>query len=314
MIFKNSRIRNQFFFISKATISCLFLYFIFSDISKEKLLETLNSLNIVILPFIFLVFVTQLIFMSFRWKKILKWKQLIISFRASLRHIWVGQLFNQALPSTVGGDLYRVYALNEFNIKFYSGIKSIIVDRLIGLSSLGILVVIVLPIALWFYFEVELKFIFLTNLMLIIAAVLILKIFPKLIIKVLKKKSFFTPVLIFLSDIFSLAKQPKLLGELFLYSIFIHIGSIIIMISLSEALNHNFPIIALITVVPIMSLLSVLPISISGWGVREAIMLFYLRKIDFPDYEILSLSISYGFALAVFALPGAVLILFRHRI
>jgi len=59
--------------------------------------------------------------------------------------------------------------------------------------------------------------------------------------------------------------------------------------------------------VPIITVLTFLPISIAGIGVREAAFIFFLTRVGVPTYACISLSLLYFSMGVVAALPGAVI-------
>ena len=62
-----------------------------------------------------------------------------------------------------------------------------------------------------------------------------------------------------------------------------------------------------VVVLPVI-LISLLPISFAGWGVREGAMVIGLGLIDVPMDKAVAVSVTFGLALLVSSLPGAVLI------
>jgi uncharacterized membrane protein YbhN (UPF0104 family) len=59
-------------------------------------------------------------------------------------------------------------------------------------------------------------------------------------------------------------------------------------------------------VVPTVLLISMLPISIGGWGVREGAMVVALRGFGIPTEEALLPSILFGLCAVTATLPGAI--------
>jgi hypothetical protein len=91
---------------------------------------------------------------------------------------------------------------------------------------------------------------------------------------------------------------------LVLFSVLIHILSIVVVGMLSSALSIKVDWIALTIIVPITTLLITIPLSIAGWGVREGVMVVGLGYVGIAPEEALALSILYGLLTLVVALPG----------
>jgi uncharacterized membrane protein YbhN (UPF0104 family) len=63
-------------------------------------------------------------------------------------------------------------------------------------------------------------------------------------------------------------------------------------------------IIGLLVIVPVVTLLMVLPISIAGWGIREGAMIIGLGFIGVESENAFALSLLFGFLTLLIAIPG----------
>ena len=68
-----------------------------------------------------------------------------------------------------------------------------------------------------------------------------------------------------------------------------------------------------LVLVPPVILVSVLPISMAGWGVREGAMITALGFAGVGSTDALVLSIAFGLVILTLSLPGGVLWLIRSR-
>jgi uncharacterized protein (TIRG00374 family) len=74
-----------------------------------------------------------LIFVSvWRWRILLRTRGAELRFGAMLRVYVIGCFLNQLLPSTFGGDLFRIYGLARHSTPTHVLAASVIVDRLVG--------------------------------------------------------------------------------------------------------------------------------------------------------------------------------------
>jgi uncharacterized membrane protein YbhN (UPF0104 family) len=69
-------------------------------------------------------------------------------------------------------------------------------------------------------------------------------------------------------------------------------------------LDVNF--VDVLLIIPITNLITVLPISIAGWGVREVVIITGLGFLGVSPEAALALSIFYGLLILVSAIPGAI--------
>jgi hypothetical protein len=65
-------------------------------------------------------------------------------------------------------------------------------------------------------------------------------------------------------------------------------------------------------VVPAIMLVSMIPISFAGWGVREGAMIFGLGLVGVDTPDALAISVAFGLLQIVIAVPGGVLWLTRN--
>jgi hypothetical protein len=64
---------------------------------------------------------------------------------------------------------------------------------------------------------------------------------------------------------------------------------------------------------PLVTLVTVLPISIAGWGLRESAMVVALGLIGVPAAAAFSLSILYGLVVMASGIPGGMIWLVTRR-
>ena len=272
------------------------MYDIFEIIKKSQV----NFLFLTILTL-----VLQIILAIYRWHQLLKLKKINISIIQCLKLFWIGLFFNQVLPSTIGGDAVRAYMLIKRGYNIGIATISILLDRMFGLIGLLILLIIVIPFFLNLLPNIlDLLEIYFLMIILVIGVTSIF--FLDFFIQKFIKFKFVQIISTLAKDARILIKDFKLAFNILVLSIFIHLISVIniglIAISLNIIIPWNF----LLIIVPIISLLVFIPVSVSGWGFREGIMVLGLGYYGIPGVEALALSLTYGFILFLTALPGVI--------
>lgn len=249
---------------------------------------------------------------------------------------FTGALVNQGLPSTLGGDSYRAITAThldksgsltgekELNEELHHSVdlehatpklrlsfSMVLVDRLIGLAGNNILGGIGLIIggttlAAW---GGDLGYAVI-GIMLFIGVVfslgLSLKPTSNLLMKVLKRFQMTNaqPGIRFaFAWPFNLAQAS--------FAVCIHLLLIFTFFCCLRGYGTEAPIASLMIGLPALSLLLMLPISISGWGLREATLssVLALWAVD-PSLTVLA-SISFGAITVISVLPGAYFLLKR---
>lgn len=80
---------------------------------------------------------------AFRWYLLLKPHGIEISFPRILALYFLGMYFNFFLPSSIGGDVFRVYYLNKETGRLSASTASVFLDRDIGMGGLLLTAVVV---------------------------------------------------------------------------------------------------------------------------------------------------------------------------
>ena len=272
----------------------------------------------------------------------LRWGFLMrkVGFQASLTNYvalyFAGGLINQGLPSTLGGDSYRAITashldrtgkfteektldeelhhsvdLEHATPKLRLSFSMVLVDRLLGLAGNNLLGGIGLilggaTLALW---GKDLGYA-VTGIMifagLLISVILAWKPTCNLLQKLLDRLQMNNA----LPGIKAAFSWPMNIAQA-AFAIGIHFLTILTLLFCLKAYGVDAPIEGLMIGLPALSLLLMLPISISGWGLREATLSSVLALWGVnPSITVLA-SISYGAITVLSVLPGAYFLLKR---
>jgi len=220
------------------------------------------------------------------------------------QYYWLGLFFNQVLPSSIGGDAIRGYCLVREGNSLGRATSVVVLDRMMGMIGLALLIVITLPMALSFINTPTLQWGIGLSLLAVIAG-LVTALFMDFFLRGFASWCVTTGLMAFATDARRLLLS-RIGVALALHSAAIHVISVVAVGMLSRALNMEVSWLALAVIVPIMTLLATVPISIAGWGVREGFMVVGLGYAGIGAEQALALSILYGLSLLVVALPGGV--------
>jgi uncharacterized membrane protein YbhN (UPF0104 family) len=221
--------------------------------------------------------------------------------RDALRWTALSVTLSQVLPSTVGGDAYRISALAA-QAGFVAATRSVIQDRLGGVWVLAVLAAAASVITVWIAGWVP-------GIVAIGAAVLCF-------IAALPAAAGIGrhPAMQRLPRCRALASEAGRLWlvlrlrTVLLASLGIHFMTIAAVIVLCIGLKPASPLwwqMALLT--PAAMLAAAIPISLGGWGVREAALVAGAAAFAIPQGEALAVSVAYGVMLLATGALGAVL-------
>ncbi|MBT3197021.1 MAG: flippase-like domain-containing protein, partial [Gammaproteobacteria bacterium] len=240
-----------------------------------------------------LILVMQSLLAVQRWRRVLLQLKVELSFVHALRYLWIGLFFNQTLPSSIGGDALRGYYLCKDGVTLGTSMLGVLLDRFFGMVGLIMLVIITLPllfhwvdnpVAEWGMIIVVLGGVA------AIIAMLVLDLLPDRLSHWRIIRGLFALAREGRRQLFSLS--PGLI--LMFSSIIIHLLSVLVVIVLSMGLGVEIAWWGILLVIPLTTLLTTIPISIAGWGVREGIVVMGLGYVGVEAEVALALSILYG--------------------
>lgn len=135
--------------LAKVAVTVALLWLVLTAAGLEAIGAALARVDIGVLALALGVLVLQFFAMVLRWQMLL---ELLFGKRAPLRLLAVtvgqGMLVGQVLPTTVGGDAYRM-ALVASHVGARAAVRSVICDRVLALAILVALVLLLSPLLAW---------------------------------------------------------------------------------------------------------------------------------------------------------------------
>ncbi|HEV2007936.1 MAG TPA: lysylphosphatidylglycerol synthase transmembrane domain-containing protein [Burkholderiales bacterium] len=243
---------------------------------------------------------------TLRWLAVLHANASRLSFKTALEVVLIGHFFNQALPSSVGGDAMRIWCAYRTGLGFSAAANTVIVDRALTLFSLLLLTAAGLPWLFEIVTDPAARWALSTVVLAGIAgfaALIALRRLPQMI-----AHWHLARALLELAGLARTAMSRLRFGiPIILLSISSFIGFAIIVFYLAHALQLEVSLRDCVLLVPPVILITVVPISIAGWGVREGAMVVAFSFIDVPANAAFAVSVLFGLTLAAASLPGSVL-------
>ncbi len=253
------------------------------------------------------VLFAQLLLTGVRWHFVGQLVGAGIRLGLSVRLILVGQFFNQVLPSSVGGDGVRAWLLSREGISIQHALVSVICDRAAALVLLTVIVACTLPIVIlsgdaaipsaWpLVIAVD---------ALTVAGLLFLFLWGKAFSAWLISLARVRPLGVIIRDLrLVLLSSVKSLWVAGL-TVVVQVMVVMSVYFCALALRVEFGMIHLL-MLPLIMLVSSIPISFAGWGLRESAMVTGLGFAGISGADALAISISFGIAQLLVGLPGAV--------
>lgn len=252
----------------------------------------------------------QVFFGALRWREISERCHAPLTDAQAFRINMIGTFFNQTLPSAIGGDAMRLWLVNRTGAGWRAATYSVLVDRAIGLIALAIIVVASLP---WSY-----NLIADTNgrlaLVLVDAAAigvglgfLLLGRLPWPWLKTWWATHHIHACSVIANRVmFDRRAGPKIA----VLSLLVHVLTVVIAWCAARAINAPAEFGQVFLLIPPIMLITMLPISIAGWGVREATMMVAFGYAGLAQADGTVVSLLFGAAsFIVGAIGGLIWIL-----
>ena len=241
-----------------------------------------------------------------RWLAVIGASNHRLGFRTALQVVLIGHFFNQVLPSSVGGDAMRVWCGYRAGLGFGIAAGTVIIDRALTLVSLLLLTaaglpwlfdIVTDPVARW-----ALSTVICAGLAGFAAFLAIVRL-PGFALRWRTLRS--------LLDLAALARkvifQARYGLPVILLSVLSFVAFAFIVFRLANAMQLDVTLKDCVLLVPPVILVTVVPVSIAGWGVREGAMVVAFGFLNVSASAAFAVSVLFGLTLAVASLPGSLL-------
>jgi len=300
--------RHRLFNLLRVVISLGLLAFLLAKVGVRETWESLQGANIGYLLAVFLLYLLSIVLRSYRWRIFLNAQGVRASLPKLISLYLIGVFFNLVLPSGFGGDVVRVYELSQYSSRTASSITTVFMDRLSGFLALFATA----TLALAFSYQLVPPEVGVTIIAIFLASLVGTgALFSRPLWRRLKG----LPIL-------SSLTQREGVRELFLSAQSYTLTPFVQAISLSLAFNILLMIMNYLVAlsfgvrisfwyfllfIPIISFLLVLPISLSGLGVREGAYIYLFSRVGVPSSSALAISLSIYAVTVATGLIGALI-------
>lgn len=302
--------KNVISVIVKIGVSIAILYFLFRNIDLEAFLRTVLAVNPYAVVFVALLFIASQATSAFRWSIILR-KDIDISYFKLLSIYFVGMFFNNFLPTMVGGDLVKGYYLYKHTKKGDVSLASIFMDRYSGFSALMVITSIALIFGYPLIKGTGLPFFFALLIGGFTLMSLIIWVGPlhKWAMDMLARVHFYginKKIDTFYRVLMGYKNHKDILWKIFVCSVFVQVGVMVGYWFLGRGLGMDVPITYFFLFIPLTTAVSMLPISLSGLGIREGAFVFLFTRVGATTEQALTLSLMWFVIQALVSIAGGI--------
>jgi len=303
--------RRKFLKALQVLVSLSLLAFLISRTDIKAILSIVSSSNLLFLAVAFLIYVSTVFIVSCRWYILLQTQRINLPFKKLVSLYFIGLFFNNFLPTSVGGDLYRAYGAAKQNGKMALCLASVFTERLIGFFAITVMVLfslIFISPEMGGNYVLILSILFLSLLLFFLLLFFNQRFFSYLtqILEKIKAMGIGKKLVHFSESVNLYRRYPGTLLRVFAISISYQLFIVVFSYSVSQALGLGLSVFDFILFVPVIGLVSMFPLSVNGVGVREAGYVFLLSRVGRGSSEALSLSLMiYAIGVAVSLIGGA---------
>ncbi|MFM8532136.1 MAG: lysylphosphatidylglycerol synthase transmembrane domain-containing protein [Acidimicrobiia bacterium] len=292
-------------------ISAAALYFVLRSIDLAAFWERVKGMNPAWMLLALAAFAFTQSISVWRWNRLLKAQHIDVEKQRLTESIWVSMFFNNFLPSNIGGDVVRIADTAPAAGSKTLATTVILVDRVIGLTALVIvassgafvaqLMGVHIPGARWLWLASAIG---------AVAAISVI-LMPKLVghallpVRALNKPWITERAQRLEETVIRFRNAPRALLGAFGGALVVQITTVAFYLLTAQGLSVPLPIFLGAVLIPVSLVVQMAPVSINGFGVREAVFAFFFRRFGLPTDAAVALSlVSTGMVMGLSLVGG----------
>ncbi|MGY3444330.1 MULTISPECIES: lysylphosphatidylglycerol synthase transmembrane domain-containing protein [unclassified Bradyrhizobium] len=278
----------------KILISAALLYFSLRKVNLHDLASRIQAESLGWLGLAIAVTFLQIFLGVLRWREISVECGAPLQTGQAMRYNVIGTFFNQTLPSSIGGDAVRLWLVARAGAGWRAATYSIFVDRAIGLIALAVVIAAALP---WSYRLISDFHGWTALLLLDLAALaagfgfLLIGVLPWSWLKRWWATHHIHACAVITNRVLFSRQHGLWVATL---SIAIHVVTVVIGWCVVKSIAAPVTFGEIFQLLPPVMLITMMPISIAGWGVREATMALAFGYAGLIANEGVNISLLFG--------------------
>lgn len=307
--------------VAKAVISIGLFSFLVYTSDPQQILNILGNIysnnGLVYLLLAVVTSILSVFLMSLRWKIILAHYSINLGLSRLFGFYLVGLFFNNFLPTSIGGDIVRIYKIIGDSDQRTASFSSVIIERLVGIAATLFLSITSLYYVSHYFKDDRILYtsIILFSLIIVFFFLItrnrpfefLLKIFDKVTVLNIGEK-----INKLMEAIHLLREKRRIFVWMFLLSVFAQIAIVFMNYAAVLALDIEVDLLYLFLVVPVTFMITMLP-SINGVGLRDGGFVFLLGKIGVSGAAAISLSFMNVLVPMIISLWGGLLFFIQRK-
>jgi len=257
--------------ILRIAVSVILLSIIFLTIDLREFWLVIQNANLWWLLGAVVMMLLGVVVRAWRWKTLLDSINVVVSLGELTAIYLIGFLFNNLLPSGLGGDAIRMLEVNRYTERKSDTFTSVIVDRYLGLLASQAIALVALLFSWGTVPEVVAYLTIIIFAVGVTAGLLLIN--RPLYLNLQRRFRLFARIttIKFIGNLFESFQRYPLpaIGRSYLVAFLFNVTLILMYACIGWALGAQVTLAQFAITVPITSLFLILPISVGGLGVRE---------------------------------------------
>lgn len=303
--------------VGRVVVGIGLILFLFWTLDIREIVGNIRSVKITYLAYASISYLVFILVSTWRWQVLLDFKKFDIPFGRTLIIYFISLFFNNFLPTTVGGDMMRV--IYTMKGRRTDSLATVIVDRILGFVGLFVFALVAVFYLLIRNNETEFLPFMVVGLSIVVAVTYVF--FSE------RAYNFFSPMIAKVR-VFRLGERLNRLHEAgtdfggawgtitlcVIHSIIIQATLAIAPFLVLLGMGHSeVGIMSFFVYVPIINVISMIPVSLNGLGIRENSYVLLFSRVGLSGEISLAMSLLSFFIIFVYSLAGGILFLFYKR-
>jgi uncharacterized protein (TIRG00374 family) len=310
-----NRLKKIGFILLKLLITLLILLYLVYKADFSAIKQLLLKIDVLLFCLSFIIIISRDIFLAMRWKILLAFHNNHFSSLLLTQYYYISAFFSLFLPTAVGGDVVRWYYLHDNGIKHNHALSSILYERFLGIISL----VFFASFCIFVDFEMAgsgvIKITMVMFLFLCLASFVTFWHFHRLLkwkwlAKILSR---FKSIVKFIENIRDYSQNMRVVLYCLILSLIAQLMGILAVYLIALSLGSSVNFLYFIVFLPIVWLISMIPISIGGLGLREGAFILLFMSIGMPKEMAIAISALVLLQIIAHGMLGGVIFLFFQK-
>lgn len=291
--------------------------FLLIKLNAGKILHHIKSMDIkylliALIPYFFFIVVS-----AWRWQVLLNYKKMGMPFRKTLLVYFIAMFFNNLLPTTVGGDIMRIFYAPDN--RRTDALAIILADRILGF--IGLFLFGILAVGYLYIFQKRTEFVSLMVIGLVILIIITFTLFSERVyalfapimnkLRILKLGEKINNLHRTMTD-FGTAREVITLCIILsiVIQLLLAISPYFVLKSMG---NFQISILPFFIYLPIINIISMIPISFNALGVRENAYVLFFRRAGLTGEISMTVSLISFFLVFLWSLLGGIIFIFYRK-